>query len=87
MTVAEILTELVGHYAYDGGATDSGVSDPKRLAELRALWRTAVEADLDDYQMAEALWVREYWLSDEALKAGYRVEDVLGFCRWMEETL
>ena len=83
MTTAEILTELVGHYAYDQGATDSGVHDTTRKVELTKLWREAF--NLESYRREAAEWNLCHWLSDEAIEQGYGMEDAVEFYQWLED--
>ncbi len=83
MNVGDILEELVGYYSYESGATDSGVKDDRRRDELAKMWRTCLEAD--NYRHKEALWFREYWLSDERIEQGYSVECVVRFFHWLED--
>lgn len=83
MTLDAVLTELVGHYAYDTGATDSGVRDACRKIQLVALWRGHAKAA--GYDKLEAEWARGYWLSDEAIGRGYGVADLTKFFRWLED--
>lgn len=85
MTVDEILTELVGHCAYDTGCRDSGVHDLRRQRVLATALRYLMQQD--DYRALEARWFRDYWLSEEAIAQGYGMKDVLQFCRWLENDL
>lgn len=77
-----LLDELEGHYAWDQGMRDSGVHDTARraqlAAELDALPDTALRVGL-------SIWVRDHFLSDDALKQGYGWEDALQFCRWIDD--
>jgi hypothetical protein len=80
MTIDEILTELEGHYAHDAGDVDSGVHDTARRAELA----DAFDAfGMDEQRIGVAVWVREAYLSDEALAQGYGDEDALKFLEWL----
>jgi hypothetical protein len=82
---AELFSDLEAFFAYENGSTDSGVQDPekraRRVAELRALnpWEDA------EARKALTRWVREAYMSDEAIEKGYGWEDVLAFLRWLNE--
>lgn len=82
-SVSRVLTELTWYCAYDAGATDSGVHDPNQKRELfKAL---ADLRRLDSYRVQEAAWFREQYLSDAALLAGYGLEDLMEFARWLKD--
>ena len=87
MKLEDILTELVGFYAYETGSTDSGVKDDLRRGELAAAYLKAVEPDTKETRDAESRWFREYWLSEDAIEQGYGIEDATEFFAWLEGDL
>src|SRR5258708_708878 len=75
------LDDLSRMYAYDVGDPGAGLHDELRRVEI------VTELDgLDDDVLRRRLseWVREAFLSAEALELGYGWEDVLGFLRWFD---
>jgi hypothetical protein len=67
--------------AYDGGATDSGVSDE----ELRKAVREYLKSLSDDKRRRTLAKYARCLLSDTALADGYGVDDVVRFAEWLEE--
>lgn len=85
MTDDELRDALDGLYAYDGGATDSGIRDEN----LRARCKEELKARHagDGYGPWLSRLVREMWLSDEAIEQGYGIVDAVEFCRWLDEEM
>ena len=81
---AALWDALDGLLAYDLGATDSGIHDEA----LRARVRAQLEALPDDaFRLLISRYVRERMLSEEALTAGYGIEDVREFFTWMRDAM
>ena len=86
VTDGELRKALDGLFAYDGGATDSGIHDEG----LRARCITALKehrAAAEQWRPFVARLVRDMWLSDEAIGQGYGLEDALEFTEWLEERM
>ncbi len=88
MTEQELRDALDGLYAYDGGATDSGIHDEV----LRQKCITTIKAmPLKPGELVPRLWlsrlIRDMWLSEEVLEQGYGIEDAISFLRWLEEEM
>ncbi len=71
---------LMGLYA--GEDSDSGIVDRDLRSRCRAMLKTMTEKEIR-VELAE--FVRDHYLSDEALALGYGVEDVANFYRWFED--
>jgi len=71
---------LTGLSAYDAGATDSGIQDEvlrrKVIEHLNSL-------DEQEFRLVISRYVRDTYLTDEALQQGYGLEDVIEFAGWM----
>lgn len=85
-----VFHALEAIWAYDQGATDSGVHDEvlrQRCVKAIDGLRAAPVRDgtgEDSLRVALALWCRERYLSGEALAAGYGMEDAAEFCEWID---
>jgi hypothetical protein len=80
MTGDELRDALDGLYAYDAGATDSGIRDE----DLRA----RCIARLSEMHPGEIrAMIREMWLSPEAASAGYGTEDAEEFRLWLRDDM
>lgn len=80
MTDEELFDALDGLYAYDQGATDSGIHDERlrqRVSEyLDGLETRSLNETLRRYLLT-------MYLSDEAFDQGYGVEDVRNVLDWL----
>jgi hypothetical protein len=79
-----LFDQLEAIHAYDTGSTDSGVHDEQLRGRL-----IAELVELNPWENAEArkrlsVWVREAYLSDEAMAKGYGWEDALEFLTWID---
>lgn len=84
LTDDELFDALNGLYAYDTGSIDSGIHDEA----LRARVKRELELDARPSQIAGdrlARFVRDRMLNEESITAGYGLEDVAGFIRWLGE--
>lgn len=72
-----------GLFAYDGGCTDSGTSDPDLRA---AVHKYLTDLDDKDQRIVVAGLARHY-LSEEGVARGYGLADIVKFAEWMEEFL
>jgi hypothetical protein len=80
VTPGELSDALDGLYAYDIGCVSSGIHDE--------MLRERVKAELKTVDLLWlSHWVREQYLSDEALKQGYRLEDVARFIKWLRDDM
>jgi hypothetical protein len=74
-----IFEELEGFYAWDQGATDSGVKNDVRRTEVAAIVDATPEETI---RLDLAVFVRSAYLSGEALEQGYGPEDARAFLNW-----
>jgi hypothetical protein len=83
MTNNELSTTLQSLFAYDIGHADSGIHD----AALKDQCRKYLESVTDEVGRRRLLarMVRELWLCDESIDAGYGCEDALTFINWLED--
>lgn len=88
MNEQELRDALEGLYAYDDGATDSGIHDEA----LRERCKKAIKAmPIGEHELFPRLWlsrlIRDMWLSEESLEQGYGILDAMSFLRWLEEEM
>lgn len=67
-------------YAYDMGATDSGVSDP----ELRAAVLRHLRGLSDDELRIVLAYVGRKMLAGDRIRAGYGLAEVVSFAAWID---
>jgi len=84
----QLRKALDGLYAYDTGATDSGIKDES----LRQQCIDAIKAiPVGPHELVPRLWlsrlIRDMFLSEEALAQGYGIEDAMSFLRWLEDEM
>lgn len=84
MTKDEFSKAVEAMFAYDMGATDSGIHDEQLLASCVAYWRAIPESEKCQH---EAVLVRELWLTDEKIAHGYGCEEVVEFLGWFQDNL
>ena len=84
MTELELFDALDGLYAYDSGATDSGIRDEG----LKEKVKTHLE-DMEDeaFRITMSMHIRECFVSEEAIKQGYGIEDVKAFIDWLDREM
>jgi len=70
---------MIGLFAYDTGAVDSGIHDNVSKAEL--IGRLHAEEDIAKIVTEYATWL----LSEEGKSQGYTLEDVRCFLDWLSE--
>lgn len=86
MTDAELRDALDGLFAYDDGCIGSGIHDEA----LRQRVIAELCKDLKDGQLygdRVTRLAREMWLSDEAIAAGYGLEDLRAFVDWLDDRM
>ncbi|MCU5414772.1 MULTISPECIES: hypothetical protein [Bacillus] len=73
---------LDGLYAFDTGSTDSGIKDEflrmKVIEYLESL-------DQEEFRIIMSNFIRDYFVSHEAIKKGYGIEDVVSFVKWLDK--
>lgn len=87
MTDGELSGALDGLYAYDTGATDSGIHDEDLRERCIAALQERQQPGADQWRQWLARLVRDAYLSDEALARGYGLADALGFAEWLDERM
>ena len=88
MTDDELRDALDGLFAYDEGATDSGIHDEDLRARcVRELQGRPRGAHESFPRLLVSRMVRDMWLSEEALEQGYGLADAVGFMKWLDEQM
>lgn len=81
MDRTRLFDVLDGLYAYDTGSTDSGIKDENLRQEIIGYLESL---DDNEFRITMSKFIREYFISDEALKKGYGIEDVAAFIKWLD---
>lgn len=84
MDKRKLFDALNGLFAYDSGATDSGIQDSDLRKEVNAYLDSL---DENNFRILLTEFIRVYFVSEEAVKEGYGIEDVSIFIRWLSNTL
>lgn len=87
MTDDELSDALDGLYAYDQGSIDSGIHDARLRARVVAEILAMPKDENQLYPDRLARIAREMWLSEEAIAAGYGLEEVHRFVDWLQYDL
>ena len=74
---------IIGLYAYDTGSVDSGIKDNTKKEELKNWLSEWLSKDKEFYKQFSR-YIREEFLSEEALEQGYRLENVASFLKWLD---
>lgn len=77
----DLLDAIDALLAFDGGALDSGTSDPDLRAAVLSHLR---QMDVAPRQKLLAQYARRF-LTDEAIREGYGLNDVAKFIEWLSE--
>jgi hypothetical protein len=83
MNENELRDALMGLYAYDQGAIQSGIFDPKLKQRCEHTLKALPDAGTNFLSRL----ISVEFLSHEALAYGYSIEDVAAFINWLEEEL
>jgi hypothetical protein len=75
-----MLLDMISIMAYDDGCTDSGMHNEVRREEIKEWLHSLDEAQ---FRMKLSPFIRDYFLSDEALAEGYGLSDVNGWIHWL----
>lgn len=82
MTDEEFREGLDGLFAHDTGCVDSGIKDER----LREQCRQVLVDHADDAAWLTRL-IREMWMSEDAVAAGYGIGDALSFVGWLSDRM
>lgn len=82
MTIQKLYDSMDGLFAYDTGCVDSGIRDEVLRQEVIKHLRNL---DPVEFRVVLSNYVREYFISKEAIEQGYGIEDVKSFIEWLEE--
>lgn len=85
MTDNELRENLEGLFAYDYGATGSGIHDEK--LRQRCITELYVRADRLGSRVWFGKFIRETCLDDDLLNQGYGVGDMTEFVTWLAERM
>jgi hypothetical protein len=81
MDVDDLKDAVLGLSAYDMGSTDSGIHDPVLRARVLEILRNM---DPQTFRLTVSRLFRDAFLSEDALRAGYGIEDARNLMRWFE---
>ncbi len=84
MDKKQVFGALDGLYAYDCGCTDSGIHNEKLKNEVIIHLQNLSE---DELRILLSEFLREYFLTEDALRQGYGIEDVSRFIEWLAEDM
>lgn len=88
MTEEEFRDALDGLFAYDTGATDSGIKDEKLRQQCKEYMQSMPR---EPHELVPRVWfsrlVREMWLDEVRLAQGYGIEDAIAFLRWLDDEM
>jgi len=84
MNEKEVAELMFGFYAYETGSMDSGIHDDLKKAQLRDYLLGLEEVN---QRVFLARLVRHEFLTEEAIKLGYGLEDVEQFIVWLNDWL
>jgi hypothetical protein len=82
MEQEEMARNIDGLFAYDTGATDSGIKDEHLRAKVINCMQNLSE---DELRIFLSNYIRERFLSSSAIANGYGIEDVKAFIEWLDE--
>ena len=80
MEKGRLFDSIDGLFAYDTGCTDSGIHDETLRQEVKNHLLSITD---DEFRYTISEYVRDYFLSVEALDEGYGIEGVREFIEWM----
>ncbi len=84
MTDEELRDALLGLYAFDSGATVSGIKDESlRRRVIGELAKDLTDSELFSARLSRL--AREMFLSEEVIEQGFGLEDIRRFANWYDE--
>jgi hypothetical protein len=84
MEKEKLFDALDGLYAHDTGCTDSGIKDELLKEQVKDYLN---DLDDNDFRLIMSEFIREQFVSEEAISKGYGIEDVGSFLRWLDDEL
>ncbi|MGG4288385.1 hypothetical protein ABEW81_11365 [Priestia megaterium] len=84
MEQVELFKILDGMFAFDTGCTDSGFKDEELRKEVIEYLSSLED---NDFRIILSTYIREYFVSEKAVKQGYGIEDVANFIEWLSERM
>ena len=84
MSDNEIYRALCDSFAYDTGCTD--ICDNSNLSH-NELKEELTNMDEDNLRVTLSNFIRDYFLTDDAISQGYGIEDVKRFIEWLDEVM
>ncbi|PEM55339.1 hypothetical protein [Bacillus wiedmannii] len=82
MNQKKIFESMEGLYAFDTGSTDSGINDELLRKQIVSYLETL---DDNEFRILMSTFIREYFVSHEAIENGYGIEDLVQFIKWLDE--
>lgn len=82
MNQTKLYKSLDGLFAFDTGSVNSGINDEILREEIIDYLDSL---DEDEFRIIMSTFVREHFLSDQALGKGYGIEDVKSFITWLDK--
>lgn len=80
MSDDELKDALMGLFAYDTGSVDSGIHDEVLRERVIGLLH---KMDEEEFRLKMSRFVRDWFLTEEALAQRYGIEDVKDFIEWL----
>ena len=84
MKKEELFDALDGLYAYDTGCVDSGIKDELLKNKVNEY---LIDLNETDFRLIMSEFIREQFVSEEAIMQGYGISDVAAFIKWLSDEL
>ena len=84
MTQEKLFDAIDGLSAYDSGCTDSGIHDELLRQRVKDCLNGFTE---EEFSVTMSVYIREHFVSEEAIKQGYGIEDVAYFITWLDKSM
>lgn len=82
MDYNDVFKSIDKLFAYDTGASDSGVKDENLRTKIIKYINKLSD---DEFRIFMSTYIRERFVSEDAIKNGYGIEDVKSFIEWLDE--
>ncbi|PPA70029.1 hypothetical protein [Jeotgalibacillus proteolyticus] len=82
MDKTTLFKSIEGLFAYDTGCVDSGIKDEYIKHEVFSYLNSLSE---NGFRILLSEYIREYYVSENAIAKGYGIEDVAEFLRWLSD--
>lgn len=82
MEINKLFDLLDGLFAYDTGCVNSGINDVVLKNEVKCYLGTLDEVE---FRVLISTFVRDKYLTEQALSQGYGIEEVICFVKWLND--